>query len=91
MVICFKIYIYTERTIYKKYYSFINISKGFIFYEYDKVINNGMIYFYYNNDIIKYKFDNELLIYEDFDSYFNIQYLNDLKYIEENADLSFIS
>lgn len=85
------LYIYTERTIYKKYYSFINISKGFIFYEYDKVINNGMIYFYYNNDIIKYKFDNELLIYEDFDSYFNIQYLNDLKYIEENADLSFIS
>ena len=76
--------IYQERNIFKNYFSFVNVTKGFLFYEFNKINKKSNIYYYYNNDIIKYKLEDELCSYEDFDSYLNEEYLKELEYLEEN-------
>lgn len=80
------IYIYTERVLINKYLSFININKGYIFYSYNKIENKVELYYYYNNDIIKFKIKDELSCYEEFESYINNKYLNEIKYLEENIN-----
>lgn len=80
------IYIYTERIIYDRYLSFVNINKGFLFFEYDKIQNKMLLFYYYNNDIIKYNIIDELCCYTEFESYLNDKYLDKLKYLEENIN-----
>lgn len=79
-----EIYVYTERNLFNNFKTFININKGFLFFEYNKVIKDVMFYFYYNNEIIKFLLNDELLIYEDFEDYFNKEYLGEIKELENN-------
>ena len=84
MDILSELYIYTERNDISNFKSFINISKGYLFFEYNKISKEKLFYFYYNNDIVKFVLENELLIFEDFENYFTKEYIREIKEIENN-------